>query len=173
MKKISSMSLNYFIQFIPLWFGMITDSMLKNMSGEWHVKKMMIFRHYFPKGIDSKSYLIHKSQIFGSSPHGGGCFLCTVTTAAPYSWEVRWSPLALSLFPPPALFWLAAESTRWQPGWDGALPAAQVLGWNTRSHTMWGIHTDGMCCSCANQHFHFLQLLVGDLKVLWHNTEGQ
>lgn len=37
----------------------------------------------FQRVVDLKRLLIYKSQIFHCSPHGGECFLCTVTTAAP------------------------------------------------------------------------------------------
>lgn len=106
--------------------------------------------NHFPRGIDSRRRLIYKSQIFSSSPHGEGCFLCTVITAAPSFLRSEVKPPRIPSFPPLALFWLAAESTEWQPGRDGAQPAAGVLSCNKGSHTSWGIHTDGLCCSCAD-----------------------
>lgn len=48
------------------------------------IQEKMFFRLItFQRVVDLKRLLIYKSQIFCCSPHGGECFLCTVTTAAP------------------------------------------------------------------------------------------
>lgn len=105
-----------------------------------------------------------------------GCFLCTVTTVAPSFLRSEVKPPYSPSFPPFALFWLAAESTEWQPGWDGAMEPCLLL----RSSGVIKDHTPAeefiltLCVAVVPAtHFHFLQPLVGDLKVLWHNTEGQ
>lgn len=49
-EKFSSVSLNDFLQVIPLWFGMITASMLKNVRKMIYEKEDFFQTNHFPKG---------------------------------------------------------------------------------------------------------------------------